>query len=142
MSNKRVQWFFVFTWFFMLLIILLSLFVYVVDDRAAGSQGSQGPKGDPAVVDYSKIEAYVDAKVDALPKAKDGKDGEDGKDGKDGYAPVKGVDYFDGKDGTNGLNGDSPQMRCNAETGMREWKLSKDDFWEVLDRCVLDGLPQ
>lgn len=61
--------------------------------------GKNGRDADP--VDYEVIQEYVDAAVDALPKAIDGKRGPAGKPGKDAYTPVKGVDYYDGIAGKN-----------------------------------------
>lgn len=133
--DKKQRLFFAVTWFLLLLLILFSLFIYIADDKQ-GQRGAVGPKGKDAVVDYQKIEAYVDQKFELLPVPKDGRDGRDGKDGKDGHTPVKGVDYFDGKDGANGINGADPQMYCNYEIGHLEWKLSTEDLWTILPvRC-------
>lgn len=135
---KQIKLLLVITWFLMLGIVLLVLFAYVSSD-SKGVVGSRGPTGPAAVVDYQKIESYVDTKFDQLPVPKDGKDGTNGHDGqngihgKDGYTPVKGVDYFDG---TNGINGADPQMQCNVETKLLEWKLVTEEFWTDLPvRC-------
>lgn len=59
--------------------------------------------GNDAVVDYSIINSYIDAKIEALPKP---------QDGKDGYTPVKGVDYFDGENGQEGTSASNIELRC------------------------------
>lgn len=145
---KQIRKLFVLTWFFMLVIVLLLLFLYVADGRPGpqGPTGAQGSQGPAAVVDYERIDAIVTEKVAAevekIPVPKNGKDGYTpvkGVDYDDGYTPIKGVDYDDGEHGTNGVNGADPMLQCNETLRMLEWKLSTEDLWTILPvRCGVE----
>src|SRR5262245_2901682 len=86
--DKRVNFFFGLTWFFLAVLVVFMVLIYNAEGQqgARGIQGLRGEKGESAIIDYSQIDNMITEKVAQLPTPKSGEKGENGAPGNDGHS--------------------------------------------------------
>lgn len=108
--------------------------------------GPQGPKGDPAQVDYDQIHNFIIEQVAMIPRPKDGNtiqgppgqsiQGPPGQPGESiqGPAGQNGQDAvgIDGTPGEPGQPGREVEMRSNPANGNLEWRYVGELSWQTL----------
>lgn len=134
-------------WIILGLIFLLDIVTIFIALRSPSSHSYPSQKPIVISLDYNKINALVQADLNALPQAQNGVNGTNGINGKDGAqgpSGVAGPTGATGETGQTGSPGDSGaparqvELRYNAVKNQVEWHYDGDISWNTLvSACTL-----
>lgn len=141
-------WVIIFTGMFLILGALIAVYIAVRNPSGHSyPKVIQGPKGDTAQIDYSKINSAIAQQLAALPKAQNGVDGLPGENGTMGIQGLMGIPGPAGPQGPQGetggqgdpgVSGKSIEVRYNDAKAEVEWRYDGDIGWTPLvTACTL-----